>query len=192
MNKKTIILAILMVATLLLLLFSARMANRPVKSKKTPAAKETTNKPVVSTRTETTTEPKTETTAGKETGQTPEENPETAPVSKADFWKETVTLLEKSKQARTPLYYHLTKRDPMQPAFAYAEAGPFKLMLKGGMTSASLTGILLGNGKAIAIINEKILRVGDLVDGKKIIAIERNRVILKRGMDEEILRMENN
>jgi hypothetical protein len=184
MNKKMLILAVLMLFTLGFLLFSIRMANKPPKSKLTQPAKETETGATAGAAPAVKTE--------KGTGQTPDQSVKTAQASETDFWGETATILEKSKKAGMPLYYHATRRDPMQPAFAYAESGPFKLMLKDGTTSASLTGVLLGTGKASAIINEKILRVGDMVDGKKIVAIEKNRVILKKGTDEEILRLENN
>ncbi|MFA5393175.1 MAG: hypothetical protein WC081_05890 [Candidatus Ratteibacteria bacterium] len=117
---------------------------------------------------------------------------ETEVIGEENFWKETADLLEKSKQAGMPIYYHTTQKDPMRPAFTSAGTGPFQLILKGELAPSSLTGILLGNGgKATAIINEKILRVGDIVNDKKIVAIEKNRVILKRGTDEEILRFGN-
>ena len=127
--------------------------------------------------------------SGKPPAQTKKESEK---VAGGSFWKEIAALSKNPRMLEIPVYYHPTKRDPMQPVFTYAEAGPsFKLMIKGG-ASASLTGILLGNGKATAIINEKIFRVGDIVEGKKIIAIEKNRVILKKGMDEEILRLGTN
>ena len=180
MNKKTKILAVLMVFTLGLLFFSLRTANKPTGTKTTREAKKTiTDK----TGTGTTTE--------KGAEQAPEQSPETAKISKEDFWTETANLAANSRMLVIPVYYHPTKRDPMQPTFTSAEAGPaFKLMIKG--TSASLTGVLVGKGRAgAAIINEKIYRVGDIVDDKKIIAIEKNRVILKKGTDEEILTLKS-
>ena len=124
---------------------------------------------------------------------------ETGVISAENFWKETADLLEKYRLAGLPAYYHTTKRDPMpmqqQPAFVYADtnssAAPLKLMIKG--TPYSLTGVLVGKGRTgAAIINEKIYRVGDTVGDKKIVAIERNRVVLKKGTEEEILRLANN
>jgi hypothetical protein len=50
---------------------------------------------------------------------------------------------------------------------------------------------MVGPERAVAIIDEKIYRVGSAVDDKKIVAIERNRVILKKGTDEEVLRLTN-
>ncbi len=53
----------------------------------------------------------------------------------------------------------------------------------------SVTGILLGEKRAAAIINGRILRVGDTVEGKTIIAIEKDRVILKKGSEKHILKI---
>jgi len=160
MNKKTIVLAVLLIFSLGFLFFSLH-----------PAGK----KPI------------------------PVKN-ETGMISEEDFWKETADLLEKSRLAGLPAYYHPTEKDPMrqpmQPAaFAYAGANslaqPFKVMVKG--TPYSLTGVLVGKGRTgAAIINEKIYRVGDTVGDKKIVAIEKNRVVLKKGTEEEILRLANN
>jgi len=151
MNKKTIVLAILMLFSLGFLFFSLHLAGKnPIQAKN-----------------------------------------EIGAIGEEDFWKETANLLEKSRLAGLPAYYHPTKRDPMQPVFVAGTNSlpPFKLMIKG--TPYSLTGIIIGPDKAAVIINEKIYRVGDTVDDKKIVAIERNRVILKREMDEEILRLAN-
>ena len=155
MNKKTVILAILLIFSLGFLFFSFHLSGKkPIQVKN-----------------------------------------ETGVISAENFWKETADLLEKSRLAGLPAYYHPIQKDPMQPAFALAGGAnplpPLKLMIK--ETPYSLTGVLIGKGRTgAAIINEKIYRVGDIVDGKKIIAIERNRVILKKGTDEEILRLENN
>jgi len=181
MNKKTKVISVLMLLTLGLLLFSIRMANKPAKAKTTPETKETITD---ATGTETTTEKGAEQT-------------EIAPVSNEDFWTEVANLSKNSRMLETPIYYHPTKRDPMQPTFIRAEAdqpAAFKLIIKVGAPKPTLTGILLGNSRTggAAIINDKIYRIGEIVNDKKIIAIERNRVILKRGMDEEILRLENN
>ncbi|MFH1287917.1 MAG: hypothetical protein ABII25_04390, partial [bacterium] len=42
----------------------------------------------------------------------------------------------------------------------------------------SLTGVVLLDGRRTAILDRKILREGDVIGGKKIIGIEKNRVIL--------------
>jgi len=167
MNKRMIVLSALVLLSVgILLLLSLRSSGKPPAQTKNEAG-------------------------GEVTGTTEE-----GKVAGGFFWKETANLSENSRMLVIPIYYHPTKKDPMQPAFTSAEAGPaFKLMIKEGASASasSLTGILLGNSRrGAAIINEKIYRVGDMVDGKKIVAIERNRVILRKGTDEEILRLENN
>ncbi|MFH2068219.1 MAG: hypothetical protein ABII89_01980 [Candidatus Omnitrophota bacterium] len=130
--------------------------------------------------------------AGKKPIQAKIEPGITEVINEEDFWEETADLLEKSKSVNLPIYYHATKRDPMQPVLASAGAGssqPFQLIIKG--TPYSLTGTMVGPNKASAIIDEKIYRVGDTLNDKKIIAIERDRVILKKGTDEEVLRLGN-
>ena len=127
--------------------------------------------------------------AGKKPNQVKIETGATGVVSEEDFWKETADLLEKSKPAKLPIYYHATKRDPMQPAFT-ADANsqqPFKLMIKG--TPYSLTGIMLGPDKAAAIINEKIYRVGDNLETWKIASIKKDRVLLEEGVQIQTLKL---
>ena len=160
MNKKTIVLAVLLIFSLGFLFFSLHLAGK---------------KPI------------------------PVKN-EIGVISAENFWKETAYLLEKSRLAGLPAYYHPTEKDPMQqPMQPVFVAGanpllpqPFKLMVKG--TPYSLTGVLVGKGRTggAAIINEKIYRVGDTVGDKKIVAIEKNRVVLKKGTEEEILNLANN
>ena len=115
-------------------------------------------------------------------------NNEAGVGSEEDFWMETADLLEKSKLAGTPIYYHATKRDPMQPAFvASTNPPPFKLMIKG--TPYSLTGIMVGPEKAAAIINEKIYRVGDVLETWKIVSIKKDRVLLEEGAQIQTLKL---
>jgi len=92
-------------------------------------------------------------------------------INKEKFWGETADLLKKFRMSEGRLYYHPVKRDPMQPTL--------------------LTGVLVKNRKAAVIINGRIYRAGDSVDGKKIIAIERNHVILKNGTGREIISLES-
>ena len=107
-------------------------------------------------------------------------------MSEEAFWTETTDLLEKFRLAELPAYYHPTKRDPMQPTGSDS-AQPFKLMVKG--TPYSLTGIMVGSDKTAAIIDEKICRVGDTVETWKIVAIEKDRVLLADGIRSQILKL---
>lgn len=152
MNKRTIVLAVLLIFSLGFLFFSLHLAGKkPIQAKN-----------------------------------------ETGVISEEDFWKETSDLLEKSKSAKLPIYYHATKRDPMQPVFAANTNSlqPFKLMIKG--TPYSLTGIMLGPDKAAAIINEKIYRVGDTIETWKISSIKRDRVLLEEGAQSQTLKLGKN
>ena len=150
MNKKAIVLAILLIISLGFLFFSLHLSGKkPVQAKN-----------------------------------------ETGAVSTEEFWKETTGLLEKSRLANLPVYYHPTKRDPMQSAFVSTSTNspqPFKLMIKG--TPYSLTGIIIGQDKAAAIINEKIYRVGDIVETWKIVSIKKDRVLLVEGVQTQTLRL---
>ena len=105
-------------------------------------------------------------------------------VDEEAFWKETAQILEKAAALEVSgVYYRSVRRDPMQPP---GSLQPFRLIIK--EEPLVLSGIMLGSqGKAAAIVGERIVRVGDTVAGKKIMKIDRNRVILKKGPEEEIL-----
>ena len=113
---------------------------------------------------------------------------ETGVMNEKEFWTETADLLERAGLAAMPAYYHAISKDPMRP-FVPAGAGPFTLMIKG--TPYSLTGTLVGPERSAAIIDEKIYRVGDGLDDKKVISIKKREVVLKKGADEEVLRLTN-
>jgi len=51
-----------------------------------------------------------------------------------------------------------------------------------------LSGVQWVNGGAIAVINNKIYWEGDVVEGKKIVKVEKDYVVLKEGNKEFILR----
>lgn len=51
----------------------------------------------------------------------------------------------------------------------------------------ALTGILLQRESSSAIVNRKIVRVGDMIEGKKVIIIERDRVVLSNGKKKYVL-----
>ncbi|MDP8217326.1 MAG: hypothetical protein P9M03_01230 [Candidatus Theseobacter exili] len=53
-----------------------------------------------------------------------------------------------------------------------------------GMT---LTGIVLRGKSSSAVVNREIVRVGDIIEGKKVIAIEKDRVVLSDGKKKYIL-----
>jgi hypothetical protein len=60
--------------------------------------------------------------------------------------------------------------------------------LAAGLT---LSGILWDGARTHAIINDSLVKVGDEVNGIRIVAIERDRVIFAKGSRRQILRLEN-
>ncbi len=111
-------------------------------------------------------------------------------TDKKEFWKETADILQKLSflKGSSEDYYRPIKRNPMEPASYVAtrgKTGPFSLIIK--EEPLHLTGILLDEGKKAAIIDEKIVRIGDTIAGKKIVTIEKGRVVLRKGQEEEIL-----
>lgn len=49
------------------------------------------------------------------------------------------------------------------------------------MKSLIVSAITISENEAYAIINNQIVHVGDIIEGKKVIAIERDRVIVEKG-----------
>lgn len=58
--------------------------------------------------------------------------------------------------------------------------------LKIAKINLELSGISISNNKKLAIINHRILKLGDEIEGKKIIYIDLNKVILKDESGNEI------
>ncbi len=52
-----------------------------------------------------------------------------------------------------------------------------------------LSGVQWANGKGIAVINNKIYYEGDFVDGKKLVKVEKNSIVLRIGEKEFILKL---
>jgi len=53
-----------------------------------------------------------------------------------------------------------------------------------------LTGIVRDEKGAQAIIGDYIVNVGDIINGKKVISIKKNKVVLIKGKEKEILKLE--
>jgi hypothetical protein len=53
----------------------------------------------------------------------------------------------------------------------------------------TLGGTIIGSGKPMAIINERFLRVGELIQGYKVVSIEARRVLLVSGKNKIALEM---
>lgn len=61
--------------------------------------------------------------------------------------------------------------DPFVRDFSYAAE----------MKSLVVSAITISKNEAYAVINNQVVRVGDIIDGKKIVAIEKDRVIVEKG-----------
>lgn len=68
-------------------------------------------------------------------------------------------------------------RDPTQPSTMVIEAGG----------SQQLTAIIVSPQRKIAVINDEIVKIGDIVLGKKVIAIEPSSVILEDAEGRTVL-----
>ena len=52
---------------------------------------------------------------------------------------------------------------------------------QGRTTSLKLRGVIVGGDNSIAIINDKFVRIGEQIDGYKVVSIEENQVFLRSG-----------
>jgi len=77
-------------------------------------------------------------------------------------------------------------RDPTLPPPVQAGPAP----KDGGDPAASwkLNATLVGSGRAVAVINNRLVEIGDLVDGARVVAIQPNQVRLRRGSSVWVLR----
>lgn len=53
-----------------------------------------------------------------------------------------------------------------------------------------LTGIVRDEKSATAIIGDYIVKVGDIINGKRVMSIKKDEVVLREGKDKEILKLE--
>ena len=92
----------------------------------------------------------------------------------------------RNKERFTALINRLDRRDP----FSKDHTGIYKLKVSSG--SLNLGGIIYDEKKPLAIINDKIVGKGDMVEDKEIIRITPEEVILKDREKEYILKLEVN
>lgn len=59
-------------------------------------------------------------------------------------------------------------------------------------TSLKLRGVIVGGNNSIAIINDKFVRIGERIDGYKVVRIEAKEVFLKSGNRTLTLELANN
>ena len=84
------------------------------------------------------------------------------------------------------------KRDSGRLTSSYSSWGrnPFIIEDKGESFILNLKGIIWDESTRLAVINEKVVREGDEVGGRKVIKIEKHRVILNDGQNDFELRLE--
>lgn len=93
------------------------------------------------------------------------ETPVITPVKKEGLRLSPVTMKEAEEDAEK------WGEDPFVREFSYISE------IKDLMISA----ITISENEAYAIINNQIVQVGDVIDGKKVVAIEKDRVIVEKG-----------
>lgn len=92
-------------------------------------------------------------------------------------------VAETEQQARDPFVSPKFKRQKMQAIETQKTQDANNIIYV-------LTGIHLGRHK-IAIINSQVVQVGDVIGESRIIDIRQNEVILERGKEQFIIRLEN-
>jgi len=73
------------------------------------------------------------------------------------------------------------------PFFVKVKLKPIKQVPKRKKVSFSLKAISYSETKAVALINDKIVSVGDYISGYRVEKIEPHRVVLKRGSENKVL-----
>jgi len=81
-----------------------------------------------------------------------------------------------------------SRRDSVRDVFAplrslpRGKSGPKKRRsTQGRTTSLKLKGVIVGGNNSIAIINDKFVRIGERIDGYKVVRIEEKQVFLRSG-----------
>ena len=108
-------------------------------------------------------------------------SPETSPLSVQPKKNEPVVVEIKKNEAKEVLTNPFTS--PLQNKQQEEEIVLTK------SKALSLTGILYQEDRVVAIINNKIVRVGDLIEGRKIIAINRKSVVVKEAEIQYIIKI---
>ena len=115
--------------------------------------------------------------------------PVPAPVTFADIPDLSLLnkeSLEKTRLAKTNV--RESRRDSVRDVFAPMRAlprgrsGPIKgRTTQRRTTSLKLKGVIVGGNNSIAIINDKFVRIGERIDGYKVVRIEEKEVFLRSG-----------
>ncbi len=79
--------------------------------------------------------------------------------------------------------------DPTRPP-DYRQRAPEEPAPAAQEQPLELASILIGPGRRVAVINQRLVREGDDVAGARVQSIERDRVILRRGTSELIVSLD--
>lgn len=96
--------------------------------------------------------------------------------------KETVTLAKPLEKKETLGLKPITTQEVIEDTEKWGE-DPFvrDFSYLAEMKSLVVSAITISENEAYAIINNQIVHVGDILDGKKVVAIEKDRVIVEKG-----------
>ena len=109
------------------------------------------------------------------------QKPKTVQISKHLHKKETGREQKDTEEARA-LFEELKKKNPFRPDHFSG--------LSQAAVGSDLKGITWDSSRPFAIIGSKVVMEGDSVDGKKVIKINKDSVILEEGGRQIILRLE--
>ncbi len=79
------------------------------------------------------------------------------------------------------------RRDLFSPVNAAYD--PLNLLKKGGARTLALKAIFLDSQNPLAIINDKVVRMGESIDGAKVLEIRENEVVLSNGKQVSTLKL---
>ena len=80
------------------------------------------------------------------------------------------------------------ERDPFSPLIS--KSGLILIPRQIGINDFALKGIIYSQGEPLAVIGDEVLREGEVIGGYTISKIEEKRVILKKGGEGAILKLE--
>lgn len=81
-----------------------------------------------------------------------------------------------------------TDRDPLSPLVS--KSGQLLLSRELDETGLHLKGIIYSQGKSVAIINDEVIKEKGIIGAYTVVSIEQKKVILKKGNEEFILKLE--
>lgn len=98
---------------------------------------------------------------------------------------------EMGGEAMAPVSLEIHKKQKLRTAYKTWGRNPFVVTrgLVSGVTGLQLGGIIYDAKECYALINDRIVRVGDEVNGNKVIEIKQDRVILNDGSKDFELRL---